>query len=193
MDTGNDDSAARPEDQLQRPRRLASASLDGTVRIWNGNAPYQCLHTLPLGLSRFPVMAMAFSPDGSVLAAATSGKVLMWELPNSTGRNDSGNGSGNNNNNNNNNASGNGQLILPKCSWQSPDSGRFGTAANNGGGDEMSYDVDRDDGVAFPQNTMAWNADGSRLAYAVQHGVSRTFSLPFSSRPALSPRNGATS
>ena len=62
------------------PRRLATCSMDGTIRIWNGMAPYQCLRVFPFGRSQQPVVAMAFSSDGTLLAGAAVDKVMIWDM-----------------------------------------------------------------------------------------------------------------
>ena len=59
------------------PRLLATSSLDGTVRIWGGREPWSLLHTLSLGHIN-PVMAMAFSTDGTAIAAVSYGRILVW-------------------------------------------------------------------------------------------------------------------
>ncbi len=81
---------------------------------------------------------------------------------------------------------------MPKSSWQSPGIGRFGTVANgavtsggirNGNGSingvaavenggQLAYELESDEMEDPPQHTLAWNADGTRLAYAVLHQVS---------------------
>ncbi|KAI9792463.1 MAG: hypothetical protein M1816_002347 [Peltula sp. TS41687] len=63
-----------------QPRRLATCSVDGTIRIWNGVEPYQCLRVYPFGKARLPVLDMAFSPDGSLIAGASETKVLIWDV-----------------------------------------------------------------------------------------------------------------
>ncbi|KAI9677882.1 MAG: Transducin (beta)-like 1 X-linked receptor 1 [Trizodia sp. TS-e1964] len=62
----------------ETPRLLASASQDGMVHIWNGRNPWQCIHTLNIGL-HFPVLAISFSPDGFLIAAASYRKLLIWK------------------------------------------------------------------------------------------------------------------
>ena len=55
---------------------VASASLDGTARVWDsrtGDLVATCLH-------RFPVQAVALSPDGSdLVTSAEDGVVRLWE------------------------------------------------------------------------------------------------------------------
>ena len=64
---------------VDQPRQVATASVDGFVCIWNGHRPWQCLHRLSFGASLFPVIALAFAADGATLAAGSWGKVLVWD------------------------------------------------------------------------------------------------------------------
>ena len=65
------------------PRLLATASLDGTVKIRDARNPLSTLHTLRLSHSS-PAMAIAFSSDGYLLATASPNSVLIWN-PESSG------------------------------------------------------------------------------------------------------------
>ena len=63
-------------------RFLASASLDGTVKVWDATSG-TLIRTLPHAL---PVMCVAFSPDGRLLASASghaqsggAGAVTLWD------------------------------------------------------------------------------------------------------------------
>ena len=68
------DTATR---SLDTPRLLATSSLDGNIQIWNANKPFETIHKLVLGRS-CPPMAMSFTPDGCLVAAASSNRVLIW-------------------------------------------------------------------------------------------------------------------
>ena len=59
------------------PRRLATASLDGDIRIWDATNAFATLHVLNFGRST-PPMAISFTPDGYLVAAANSNRVLFW-------------------------------------------------------------------------------------------------------------------
>ncbi|KAH0544839.1 hypothetical protein FGG08_001068 [Glutinoglossum americanum] len=129
-------------------RILATGSEDGIVRLWNGRAPGGVpLHRFELGS---PIHALAFSPDGFFIAAASFGKVMIW------------------------NAEGGG---LPRAFWtaksatdqrrgvsnmikQDPgheDSSWVGTSPNSGEWpDEQLADL-----------SLSWDADGKRLACGV--------------------------
>ncbi|KAI9766302.1 MAG: Transducin (beta)-like 1 X-linked receptor 1 [Geoglossum umbratile] len=57
-------------------RILATGSEDGIVRLWNGRAIGGApLHKFELGSS---ILALAFSPDGYFIAAASFGKLMIW-------------------------------------------------------------------------------------------------------------------
>jgi WD40 repeat protein len=57
--------------------QIASASLDGTVKLWATDGTL--LHTLESDGQG--VRAIAFSPDGQMLAAGSSGTIRLWQLP----------------------------------------------------------------------------------------------------------------
>lgn len=59
------------------PRLLATSSLDGTIKVWDAKRPFTLVHTLSLGYTT-PAMAMSFTPDGYLVAAANWNKVLIW-------------------------------------------------------------------------------------------------------------------
>ena len=59
------------------PRLLATSSLDGHIRIWDANQPFTTIHTLNLGRNT-PPMAISFTPDGYLVAAASWHRVLIW-------------------------------------------------------------------------------------------------------------------
>ena len=125
---------------------LATASLDGSINYWNPTS-LQPLYTLSFGQDSAP-LALAFSPQGSLLAAANHNKVLIWETK-----------GGN----------------LPIASWKG-DLGRSpkmvltnGNAADkdSGIGDDAT-----EDGMSEPSVSLDWDADGKRLALGVGNQVS---------------------
>ncbi|KAJ9649329.1 hypothetical protein H2199_000104 [Coniosporium tulheliwenetii] len=60
----------------ESPRLLATAHDTGLVQIWDAKRPWQLLHRLSMGGA--PAMALSFSPDGFLLAAAGLATVLIW-------------------------------------------------------------------------------------------------------------------
>ena len=56
---------------------LASASNDGTVRLWD-TASYHQVAILP---HQHPVLSVAVSPDGTLLASTRKKSVLLWAIP----------------------------------------------------------------------------------------------------------------
>ena len=59
------------------PRLLATSSLDGSIKVWDAKRPFDLLHTLSLGHAA-PAIAMSFTPDGYLVAAANWNQVLIW-------------------------------------------------------------------------------------------------------------------
>ena len=59
------------------PRLLATSSVDGSIKVWDAKRPFNLIHTLSLGHGA-PAMAMSFTPDGYLVAAADWNRVLIW-------------------------------------------------------------------------------------------------------------------
>jgi WD40 repeat protein len=58
-------------------KRLASASRDGTIKIWD---PVTCQEAMTLRIDEFGVFCVAWSPDGQQLASATAdGTIQIWD------------------------------------------------------------------------------------------------------------------
>ena len=122
------------------PRLVATSSVDGTIKIWDAKRPFNIVHTLTLGYS-VPAMAMSFTPDGYLVAAANGNKVLIW------------------------NAEAGG---VPKASWMGllgrlPD----GPLTNGNGGDHSMAE----DGLDEPNPSLSWDAEGGKLALGVANQV----------------------
>ena len=60
------------------PRLLATASTDGSIKIWDARRPFDLLQSFGLGVAS-PALAMSFTPDGYLVAAASWDKVLFWK------------------------------------------------------------------------------------------------------------------
>ena len=125
-------------------RLLATCSLDGTVKIWNSKN-IECLNALSLGGVSYPAMALSFTPDGHLLAAANPNRILVWN-PEDKGP--------------------------PKASWRgdlgrSPKKGLLtnGNGMINGNGD---IPMDRDSAIGDDAEdegcSLSWDAEGTKLA-----------------------------
>ncbi|MCJ1465471.1 hypothetical protein MMC07_004089 [Pseudocyphellaria aurata] len=66
--------AVHPADS---PRLLVTSSVDGSIKIWDAKKPFSTLHVLSLGRC-VPAMAISFTPDGFMVAAASWNRVLIW-------------------------------------------------------------------------------------------------------------------
>jgi transducin (beta)-like 1 len=58
---------------------LATCSMSGAVRIWDANEPFEVVKRLPTTDSH-PAFKIAFSPNGSLLAAAGPDAVTVWDV-----------------------------------------------------------------------------------------------------------------
>jgi transducin (beta)-like 1 len=61
------------------PVLLATCAASGVARIWDANQPFKCLSRLPIS-DECQANNIAFSPDGSLVAAAGPDAVTIWEL-----------------------------------------------------------------------------------------------------------------
>lgn len=66
--------ASRPADS---PRLLVTSSVDGSIKVWDAKNPFSTIHVLSLGRS-VPAMAISFTPDGYLVAAASWNRILIW-------------------------------------------------------------------------------------------------------------------
>ncbi len=133
------------------PRLLATSCAEsGTIKVWDANNPASALRTLAFTDRYLPIHALAFSPDGSHLAGASWGKILVWKI------------------------SEDGRSCETTDSWYSPGLARYDgesrwtveeeRSSMNGASREL-YHQD-------PQQMLSYNSDGTRMAYAVGHHVS---------------------
>lgn len=162
---------------------LATSSSDphASVKIWTidaANRQLQCMHTLSLGRTR-PVMALSFTSDGFLVAAAGYDRILMWN-PDQGGDSalgkkvvwkaeelemvewngvkrareilGSANGNGNGNGNGNPNGSGN-------SNGNGVDRGQVKSEE-----DEEEDDVDIGSGDV---HSLSWDADNRKLAFGL--------------------------
>lgn len=148
-------------------RRLyATAATDGTVKVWNARRPFECVH--PLLLSKGdPALALSFTPDGYLVAAASVGKVLFWNV-------DAGG--------------------PPRASWTGWDTAGAGAGGgvnghangvlerrSNGVGVTNGEDVEMGDGDGNGEEdtipSLSWDADGGKLAFGAKSQVSFFVSL----------------
>ena len=124
------------------PRLFATSSSDGTIKVWNAKSPLNNLHTLSLGRTA-SALAMSFTPDGYLVAAASWNKVLIWSAE--TGG-------------------------VPKASWKGidgqwqPEKGEQ-QEGGSGNGVEMKEQM--------PIPSLSWDMDGGKLAYGLRSQVGR--------------------
>lgn len=134
----------------KEPRLVATSSVDGTIKIWDAKRPFSIIHTLSLGYST-PAMALSFTPDGYLVAAANGNRVLIW------------------------NAEAGG---LPRASWKGLLRKLTNGSLTNGDGvDEDMTDAD----FGEPSTSLSWDADGGKLALGVgsqvRYEVSRGYNV----------------
>ena len=139
----NSDPSALP---LSSPRTFATAGTDGKIKLWDARRPMQLMRTLEMG-GASPILALSFTYDGYLVAAASSDKILFWTT-------DTGG--------------------LPKATWSARNIGRSlpstnGTLHSNGNGNIENSEMDvTDEDLTF---SLSWDADGRRLAYGAKDKV----------------------
>ena len=122
------------------PRLLATSSSSGNITIWNARNPFSITYTLSLGAT--PALAMRFTPDGHLVAAANWNRVVMWKAE--AGKE-------------------------PKTIWINEDGQRQpeGHVQTNGEVDMINGDEE-----IQPVHSLGWDADGHKLAYGFKNQVS---------------------
>ncbi|KAL8769300.1 MAG: hypothetical protein Q9209_004682 [Squamulea sp. 1 TL-2023] len=126
------------------PRRLATSSLDGNICVWDTTA-LSMLHSLDFGHSN-PPMAICFTPDGLLLAAANGNRVLYWNA--ATGG-------------------------MPKAVWHgdpipiSSGTGFGSRGDDRNGGVFMDGDSGIGDEDEAATHSLSWDVNGRKLAYGL--------------------------
>jgi WD40 repeat protein len=126
-------SAAQPEKGA--PLRLATSSMDDTVKLWHVNPDTKdvhCVHRLFLGPS-CPALVSKFSPDGYAIAAASQSKLFIWHAERGG---------------------------TPLATWEVPADDNVKDEANL----NRSPRSDRSDGMVLDR-TLSWDSDGKKLAF----------------------------
>lgn len=126
------------------PRLLATSSNDGTIKVWDAKRPFNTVLTLSLGYAA-PAMAMSFTPDGYLVAAANGSRVMIW------------------------NAEAGG---LPKASWKGLLGKMSNGSLTNGHGADASI---MEEGTGEPNPSLSWDAEGGKLALGVGRQVCLAF------------------
>ncbi|KAH7117103.1 WD40-repeat-containing domain protein [Dendryphion nanum] len=70
-----------PTDPLDAPPpvQLATCATSGIIRVWDANRPFNSIKRLPT-VDESQAHSVAFSPDGSLLAAAGPDSVTVWDI-----------------------------------------------------------------------------------------------------------------
>ena len=130
---------------LSSPRLLATSSTDGSIKVFDARRPFTLIRTLSLG-DAAQAMAMSFTPDGYLVAAASWNKVLIWNAEVGS---------------------------RPRASWMGKDeSWQIDASATrtftNGDGVHVE---DQSEDVEPPTHSLSWDADGGKLAYGLRNQV----------------------
>ncbi len=127
-------------------RFLATSSTDGTIKLWRALETLQCTATFHMGSST-PVMALAFSVNGGLIAAAGDRKIAVWKVE----------------------AEGDGK---PKAIWYPAEHREHLEYHVNGDGDgdgnvngNMEIEDEDIEGPEAPFHSLSWNLNGTMVAY----------------------------
>ena len=125
------------------PRLLVTCSLDGSIKYWDTRTA-RLMHTLTFGRDPAP-LAIAFSPDGVLLAVAGYNKVLIWNTVEGS---------------------------VPKASWKGELGRTPKTMLTNGNGADRDSGIgDDDDGIGDPNCSLGWDAEGKKVALGMGNQV----------------------
>ena len=135
------------------PRLFATGGEDGSIKLWDAKKPIELVHELELG-KESQTLALSFTPDGYLIAAASWGTILFW------------------------NAEAGG---APRAAWDGSKVGwQLHGAGINGHRDAETGDVamtDDDDAAALP--SLSWDADGGKIAFGIKEQVRRDYGCAF--------------
>ena len=131
------------------PRMLATAGNDGKVKLWDARRPMGLVRTLDMG-GASPALALSFTCDGYLVAAASYNKVLFWNaetggLPKAT-------------------------WTARNIAWPSQSAEHAHQSNGNGNGNHENEDTNMSDGLWT--YSLSWDADGHKLAFGAKDKVS---------------------
>jgi WD40 repeat protein len=125
---------------------FATSSVDGTVKVWRYNddsASIECLFKLLMG-DATPVMGLSYTPDGHAVAAASYGKVVLWNAE---------------------------KRGPPLAKWEGNENNWGGAYLKRrrrvSQGETMSEDGGRED----TEHSLTWDAESRKLAFALGNQV----------------------
>ena len=142
------------------PRLLATASTDGSVALWDAvtDGRLYRVRSVSLGTDE-PALALSFSPDGYLLAAAGPRKAMIWQTE-----------------------EGSPPRTTPRAVWQgvgstwryASDNGKVFRVNGNAKGSLEDTEMGEDSDVA--PRSLSWDAEGKRLALGALDQAS--FNIP---------------
>ena len=130
------------------PRLLATSCAEGLINVWDAARPFHIMYTLNLGAST-SALAMAFTPDGFLLAAGSKDRIMVW------------------------NAEEGGSL---KAVWSKGSDNDWHANEQHSDGDVVmgngiNGEAEMTSRADAPIHSMSWDADGGKLAYAAKETV----------------------